>query len=242
VAASTDPPGVAIVTGAAGGLGPACCEALARRGHHVVAADLDLDGAERVARQLGDATAAHLDVTDAGSVRDLAERFARIDVLVNLAGVIRRAPLAKIEVGDFRLVLATHVEGTLNTMQAVVPIMRANGYGRIVNTSSIAVRGTVAGGSYGSAKGAVEALTRSVAMELAPAGITVNCVAPGLVDAGMFLSTPEDYRVELAGRVPMQRLADPSEIAACVAFLGSREAGYVTGQTLTVCGGLTLGF
>jgi 3-oxoacyl-[acyl-carrier protein] reductase len=120
--------------------------------------------------------------------------------------------------------------------------MRAHGYGRIVNTSSIAFRGTVAGGSYGAAKGAIEGLTHSAAIELAPHGITVNCVAPGLVDAGIFLSTPEEYRQELIERVPMQRLGTPADIAACVAFLASEEAGYITGQTLTVCGGLSLGF
>jgi 3-oxoacyl-[acyl-carrier protein] reductase len=220
----------------------ACCQALADRGHHVVVVDFDAERAESVARDLGDATAAPVDVTDATGVKELVAQFERIDVLVNLAGVIRRASLAKITTEDFRLTLSTHVEGTLNTMQAVAPVMREHGYGRIVNTSSIAVRGTIAGGSYGAAKGAIEGLTRSVAIELAPAGITVNCVAPGLVDAGIFLTTPEEYRDEYASRVPIGRLAEPAEIASCVAFLASREASYVTGQTLTVCGGLTLGF
>jgi 3-oxoacyl-[acyl-carrier protein] reductase len=127
-------------------------------------------------------------------------------------------------------------------MRAAIPLMRANGYGRIVNTSSIAVRGTVAGGSYGAAKGAIEGLTRSAALELAPHGITVNCVSPGLVDAGIFLSTPVEYREQLVERVPMRRLGTPEDVAGCIAFLASDAASYVTGQTLTVCGGLTLGF
>jgi 3-oxoacyl-[acyl-carrier protein] reductase len=183
-----------------------------------------------------------LDVTDADAVDALIGSLERLDVVVNLAGVIRRAPLARISNEDFRLTMETHAEGTLNTMRAAAPLMRANGYGRIVNTSSIAFRGTVAGGSYGAAKGAIEGLTHSVALELAPDGITVNCIAPGLIDAGMFQSTPEQYRQELTDRVPMGRLGTPADIAACVAFLASEEAGYVTGQTLTVCGGLTLGF
>jgi 3-oxoacyl-[acyl-carrier protein] reductase len=221
---------VALVTGAAGGLGSACCEALARAGMHVIAADLDAAGGVA------------LDVTDADAVSALIGSLERLDVVVNLAGVIRRAPLARISNEDFRLTMETHAEGTLNTMRAAAPLMRANGYGRIVNTSSIAFRGTVAGGSYGAAKGAIEGLTHSVALELAPDGITVNCIAPGLIDAGMFQSTPEQYRQELTDRVPMGRLGTPADIAACVAFLASEEAGYVTGQTLTVCGGLTLGF
>jgi 3-oxoacyl-[acyl-carrier protein] reductase len=100
----------------------------------------------------------------------------------------------------------------------------------------------VAGGSYGAAKGAIEGLTHSAAIELAPHGITVNCVAPGLIDAGIFLSTPEQFRAELIDRVPMRRLGTSGDVAACVAFLASDQAGYITGQTLTVCGGLTLGF
>jgi 3-oxoacyl-[acyl-carrier protein] reductase len=236
---------VALVTGAAGGLGPACCRALAERGMRVLATDLDADAAVRVAASLDAATPARgiaLDVTDEDAVGVLIGELDRLDVLVNLAGVIRRAPLARITIEDFRLTMSTHAEGTLATMRAAIPLMRANGYGRIVNTSSIAVRGTVAGGSYGAAKGAIEGLTRSAALELAPHGITVNCVAPGLVDAGIFLSTPVEYREELVARVPMRRLGTPEDVAGCIAFLASDAASYVTGQTLTVCGGLTLGF
>jgi 3-oxoacyl-[acyl-carrier protein] reductase len=221
---------VALVTGAAGGLGSACCAALEGKGMRVIAADLD---------PAADVT---LDVTDADAVDELIGALDRLDVVVNLAGVIRRAPLSRLTNDDFRLTMATHAEGTLNTMRAAAPRMRENGYGRIVNTSSIAIRGTVAGGSYGAAKGAIEGLTHSVAIELAPHGITVNCVAPGLIDAGIFLTTPEEYRQELTDRVPMRRLGTAADIAGCVAFLASEEAGYITGQTLTVCGGLSLGF
>ncbi len=242
MSAPITPAGVAIVTGAAGGLGPACCEALARRGHHVVVADLDGTAAQRVAAELGAATAAHLDVTDPAEVGELVGRYERIDVLVNLAGVIRNALLTKITQEDFRLTLATHVEGTLNTMAAVVPSMRANGYGRIVNTSSIAARGSVAGGSYGAAKGAIEVSDPERCARARVCRDHGQLRRTGPVDAGIFLTTPEEYRAEVTGRVPMRRLAEPEEIASCIAFLASREASYVTGQTLTVCGGLILGF
>jgi 3-oxoacyl-[acyl-carrier protein] reductase len=233
---------VALVTGASGGLGPACCSALATRGMQVLVADLDADGAARVAATLDGARGVSLDVTDEQAVAALIGSLDRLDVVVNLAGVIRRAPLTRITTDDFRLTMATHAEGTLSTMREAAPLMRANGYGRIVNASSIAIRGSVAGGSYGAAKGAIEGLTASAAIELAPHGITVNCVSPGLVDAGIFLSTPAQYRQELIERVPMRRLGTPEDVAACVAFLASEEAGYITGQTLTVCGGLSLGF
>ncbi len=237
---------VAVVTGAAGGLGPACCRALMAAGAQVVAVDLDGAAADALAEQLRDeggrAGAIALDVSDREVVQAQLGGLARVDVLVNLAGVIRRAPLSRITEADLRLTLATHLEGTLNTILAVAPTMREVGYGRIVNTSSIAARGTIAGGSYSAAKGAVEGLTRSIAIELAPRGITVNCVAPGLIDAGIFLSTPEEYRDEFAARVPAGRLGDPADVASAVAYLASPAAGYVTGQTLTVCGGLSLGF
>jgi 3-oxoacyl-[acyl-carrier protein] reductase len=246
----TDEGRVAFVTGAAGGLGGACCEELVSRGMHVIAADLAVDGAERIVEGLrglgGSAEAVRVDVRVRADVEEqiaaVVERHERLDVLVNLAGVIRNAPLTHIADDDFRLTLASHVDGTLNTMRAVAAPMRARGYGRIVNMSSIAFRGTPAGGAYGAAKGAIEGLTHSAALELAKHGITVNCVAPGIVSAGMFLTTPEHYRLELEGRVPVGRLGEPADVAACVGFLASGRAGYVTGQTLTVCGGLSVGF
>jgi 3-oxoacyl-[acyl-carrier protein] reductase len=230
---------VGLVTGAAGGIGGAVCAELARRGLRVVAVDIDGAALERSAAGV---RAVLLDVTDADGVDRLVASLDRLDVVVNLAGVIRRAAILDVANDDFRTVMGTHAEGTLNTMRAAVPLMRAHGYGRIVNISSIAARGTVSGISYGAAKAAIEGMSRNAALELAPDGITVNCVAPGLIDAGMFLSTPEETRRAFGARVPMGRLGTPADIAAAVGFLASEQAAYVTGQTLTVCGGLTLGF
>jgi 3-oxoacyl-[acyl-carrier protein] reductase len=226
----------ALVTGAAGGIAPAVCDVLVAQGCEVIGVDVVEITAQEGVR------AVELDVTDRAAVDELVGSLGGADVVVNLAGVIRRAAIEDVTHDDFHAVLAAHAEGTLNTMRAAVPSMRAKGYGRVVNISSIAVRGTVNGISYGAAKAAIEGISRNAALELAPDGITVNCVAPGLIDAGMFLSTPEATRLSFASRVPMQRLGTPDDIAAAVGFLASDAASYVTGQTITVCGGLTVGF
>ena len=237
---------VALVTGAAGGLGRACCLGLAAEGHHVVVCDLDGEAAAETADQVRDAGGSAepraVDVTDRAAVEDVVRSIGRLDVLVNLAGVIRNQVLVKIEDPDFDLVLDTHMRGTLNTMRAAIPRMRERQYGRIVNMSSIAARGSVAGTAYAAAKGAIEGITRSAAIEEAKRGITVNCVAPGLIGAGIFLTVPQDYQDEVTARVPMKRVGTPEEVAACISFLASPAASYVTGQTLLVCGGLSLGF
>lgn len=240
-------PSVALVTGAGGGLGPATVSRLAADGFTVVAVDLG----EEALKPLGDhpsgrVATGRVDVTSPpeveAAVASAVADHGGLDVVVNMAGVIRNAVLGRISDEDFGLVMATHVNGTLNTMRAASPVMRAQRYGRIVNLSSIAVRGSLAGGSYGAAKGAVEGLSRAAAIDLARHGVTVNCVAPGVIASGMFLTTPQDYQDEVLRRAPMGRAGTPEEVASCVAFLAGRDASYVTGQTLFVCGGLSIGF
>lgn len=240
---------VALVTGGGGGLGAATCRVLASKGFYVMVCDADGPRADECAAGLlGEslrARAVRLDVTDQSAVTRLtdalANEFGRIDALVNMAGIVRNALVTKISDQDFELTLATHVKGTLNCMRAVAPKMRSAGYGRIINISSVAVRGSVGGGSYGAAKGAIEGLSRSAALEWATHGITVNCVAPGLINAGMFLAGPQEFQRSGIERTPMKRAGTAEEVAECIAFFASPQASFVTGQTLFVCGGLSIG-
>jgi 3-oxoacyl-[acyl-carrier protein] reductase len=218
---------------------------ISETGQHVVVADLDAARAEAVATGLRSeglsAESASCDAADRVATEALCETLGPVDALINLAGVARNDLLVRITDADFDLTIATHLKACLNTMRAFLPQMRKRGYGRVVNMSSTAARGTFGGASYAAAKGGIEALTRTAAFEMAQSGVTANCVAAGLVNAGMFLTVPQNYQDESISRIPMRRAAQPEEIGACIRFLASPEASYVTGQTLFACGGLTIG-
>jgi 3-oxoacyl-[acyl-carrier protein] reductase len=238
-----------LVIGGAGGIGAAVCEALAEAGYRVSIADRNSDAASSLAATLtAKGYAAHGESCDASSASDVEALKTRIekahepvDIVVAMAGVIRNDLLVKVKDEDFDLVLATHLKSTLNAMRTFLPDMRTRGYGRLVTMSSLAGRGSVAGASYAAAKSGIEGLTRTAAIEMARYGVTVNCVAPALIDAGMFRTVPKDYQDKGVQAVPMRRPGEPREVAACVRFLASDDASYITGQIINVCGGMSLG-
>jgi 3-oxoacyl-[acyl-carrier protein] reductase len=225
---------LAVVTGGGGGLGTAVSRRLASEGWSVAVVDVVEPPAAAVAASIvaagGEAAAFVADLSDPAEVERLregvAERFSHpVGAVINLAGAIRNKVLSKLTDEDFDLVLRTHLYGTMHTVRAFAPAMKTAGWGRIVNTSSVAARGVVAGVSYSSAKGGIEGLTRSAAIELARNGITVNCIEPGVIATGMFLGTPQEFQDAQISRIPAGRAGDPEEIAAAVSFLVSGESG-----------------
>jgi 2-hydroxycyclohexanecarboxyl-CoA dehydrogenase len=244
---------VAVVTGGAGAMGEAICRRLAAAGRTVVVADLDLGASERCAAGLdGDGhLGVGLDVSDtlavAAAVARVEAEVGPILTLVNAAGWDRFVPFVDTTPDFWDQVIAVNYRGTLNTVHAVLPTMIARERGRIVSIASDAARvGSSLESVYAGAKGAVVSFSKSVAREVAKHGITVNVVCPGPTDTPMIRSMADDlgtgdgFVESLKRAIPMRRLATPDDIAPAVVFLASDDASFITGQTLSVSGGLTM--
>jgi 3alpha(or 20beta)-hydroxysteroid dehydrogenase len=238
---------VAIITGASRGQGEAEARRFVAEGAQVLLADVLDDEGEAVAKDLGEASAyRHLDVTSeddwVAAVAEAEERFGPVTVLVNNAGILDFGPVEKQDVERFRRVIDVNLTGTMLGMKSVVPSMRTAGGGSIVNISSNSgIWGIPMAAAYCSSKWAVRGLSKAGALELGKHGIRVNSVHPGGVDTPMVSGPGHDPNdTAWAKKLPLGRFGKPDEIAAVVAFLASDEAAYVTGQTLFVCGGLTL--
>jgi len=241
---------VVIVTGGSRGIGRAIVELFAGEGADVTfwyagndAAANDVVAAQ--AAQGRTVTAMKVDVRDSTACRDaaevVAERAGRIDVLVNNAGVIRDNVLVGLEDEDIRTVLDTNVAGVFNVTRAVAPFMISKRAGRIVNVSSVSgAKGGRGQTNYAASKGAIDALTRALAVELAPRRITVNAVAPGVIETDMSEAVRELAGDEVKQRILLRRFGQPRDVAQAVWYLASSLADYVTGQVLYVDGGFKM--
>jgi 3-oxoacyl-[acyl-carrier protein] reductase len=242
----SDRPRIAIVTGAGQGLGEAIARRLAANGMHVVVADVAADRARRVAADIDCATSVAVDVRDSAGMSDLVDSVRRehgtIDALVNNAAVTANTPIWEIDEKAWDDVLAVNLRSVFFNCQLVGPIMREQGWGRIVNLASLAGQqgGIVAGAHYAASKAGVIVLTKIFARELAPNGVTVNAVAPAAIDGPVMQTLPADKIEQIAASIPVRRLGQPDEVAALVAFLCSEEAGYLTGATVDINGGVSM--
>jgi NAD(P)-dependent dehydrogenase (short-subunit alcohol dehydrogenase family) len=242
---------VAIVTGGSNGIGEAIVYALSVAGARVVVADVDVDSGRRICAHLCAegyaAETVRTDVTDSKSVGDLvayvASKYGAIDLLVNNAGKLRDADIAAISDQDWEASIAVNLTGVFYCCRAVLPHMIQAKKGKIINIAAAdGQQGyPFAGVDYCAAKGGVMALTRQLAVQAAPHGITVNAVAPGATDTTMIQHRTAEARKYMLGRIPVGRMGKPEDTAGAVLYLASRGGDYVLGETLDVNGGFYLG-
>lgn len=232
----------AIVTGGSAGIGRAIAQRLLDQGREVVSLDVQPSGlAHRKLRHV------HVDLTDAEETRRVAADVARdhaVTAVIHNAGIIRPALLADVKLGDVNALLNLHVSAALLLVQAALPTMKSAGYGRVVLVSSRAVLGLPARTAYSATKAAMLGMARTWALELAPHGVTVNVVAPGPIKTANFHGvipegSPQVDRVIQS--IPVKRLGQPDDVARAVLFFADRDAGFITGQVLYVCGGTSVG-
>jgi 3-oxoacyl-[acyl-carrier protein] reductase len=243
---------VAVITGSGRGIGAACAARLASEGAAVVVSDMDpkttQETASKIAGDGGKAKGIACNVTDRASVENLVkgavDAFGRLDILVCCAGIIRDNLIYKMTDEDWDGVIDTHLKGTFYAAREAQKVMVPQKYGRMTFLSSTSALGNRGQTNYSTAKAGLQGMARTLAIELGRYNITVNAVAPGFIETAMTKQTAErmgmdfeQYKQGAASQIPVQRIGQPEDIAAAVAYLTSEEAGFVSGQTLYVRGG-----
>ncbi len=240
---------ISLITGAAHGIGLSTAIRFAQEGAIVILTDLDKiagESAQTEVRKLSpQSTFVYLDVTERDSVQscvnEILGRFGRIDILINNAGIIADAQFLKMPEEDWDRVIAINLKGVFNCSQAVAPFMAAQGYGKIINASSISgVYGNFGQTNYAAAKAGVIALTKVWARELGRKGILVNALAPGFIESAMTAAVPEKVRESVVQKTPLGRMGRAEEVANAYLFLASDESSFINGAVLHVDGGLVL--
>ncbi len=238
---------MALVTGAAQGIGKAIALLLARNGADLVVSDINLEKAEETAKEIRaigpKAMAVKVDVANLSDVERMVagilEKLAKIDILVNNAGITRDKLILRMTEEDWDAVLGVNLKGTFNCTKAVLRHMAKQRSGKIVNIASVVGEmGNAGQANYSASKAGVIGLTKTIAREYAQRGINVNAIAPGYIETPMTEALPEKAKEELRRLIPMERLGKPEDVAEAVLFLVSEESSYMTGQVLNVNGGI----
>ncbi len=238
---------VALVTGAAQGIGKAIALLLARNGADIAVSDINLEKAEETAKEISaigpKAMAVKVDVANLSDVERMVEgileKLAKIDILVNNAGITRDKLVLRMTEEDWDAVLGVNLKGTFNCTKAVLRHMAKQRSGKIVNIASVVGEmGNAGQANYSASKAGVIGLTKTIAKEYAQRGINVNAIAPGYIETPMTEALPEKAKEELRKLIPMERLGRPEDVAEAVLFLVSEESSYITGQVLNVNGGI----
>lgn len=236
----------ALITGASGGIGGAIATSLHQAGATVTLSGTRVEPLEALAKELGDR--AHVlpcDLSDADAVAALpkqaADAMGSVDILVNNAGITRDNIFMRMSDEEWSSVLDVNLTSTMRLCKGVIRGMMKSRWGRIINiTSVVGTTGNPGQANYAASKAGMLGMSKSIAYEVASRGITVNCIAPGFISTAMTDKLNDDQKAQILGQVPAGRIGDPDEIAAAVTYLASPEAGYITGTTLHVNGGMAM--
>ncbi len=236
---------VALVTGSAQGIGKAIAQSLAAEGARVVIADVNFELAKQTSESLAGSIAVALNVSDPNSIKSAVEivsqKFGRIDILVNNAGITRDTLLLRMKEEDWNLVISVNLSGAYLCIKQVLPLMIKARSGKIVNIASIVgLMGNAGQANYSASKAGLIGLTKTVAREVASRNVNVNAVAPGFIDTEMTKKLSEDVKKKMYGQIPLGRFGRPEDVAEAVIFLCSEKAAYITGQVLSVNGGMLM--
>ena len=237
---------IAIVTGASQGIGKIIAFELANSGAYVACISRNKKAIESIVKKItingGQASSFACDISDSDTfstiIRKIIKENSRIDILVNNAGITKDSLLMRMSIEQWDDVINTNLKGAFHCTKAVLRYMMKNKFGRIINiTSIVGLTGNAGQANYAASKSGLIGMTKSIAKEVASRGITANCIAPGWIETSMTEKLSEEMKSEFLSHIPVGRIGSPDDIANAVIFLASDEAGYITGQTITVDGG-----